>query len=1383
MSRTITQALQLAFVSFILLSVAFAQDDESYDPEEVQEAASEARIWARQALIEAGADPARNFPRPDDTRDYVNPRDEEGPGVDFYVQHLLPDYWQQKHWDMNEVLQSVGGSAMEECADVEGEEAWQACYEQHQETPADLPTLTEQYKDTVEDGTSVESEAYQTVIDANVNQSRWQFHTPEEGIHDPVFLQSQGLMDPSDPLYESILGDCDTVTRTIVEAEEIGISEPMTCNQIYMPDRDEFECDGRRRWDASVAQHQALIATITPLKTEEHCEEEAAAAIVACQAESCVTVGSLEGQICETLQCDGLEGDELDACAAQCEGVATSAEGACRISGTYCSTLGDTTVSACMIDRQCGGDSACVTECVAEGDEAAQQCVTDCAGAGDDAFEQCMGDIGTPAPYNGSAQFEIRTFGGPSRTTTHGGDFLVESTPFPMLVNNRDPSHLAGNVTVEVIGGDGNVLTMGSLDDGFLSQIAVSGSAITEIRVFADLVAINTNVIDGCDAFMDTVADRFCSGEMSCTEYAPSCFELAPGVVSCEDGPASGLITALRPWHSDQVPWGSIEELAPRRCLAAKSTETDCDEYITGGHEDFCYIDLNGVERCIVGEGREGGELAQRIGPYPYLDNCGAYYNNSECRQMRYGECAGGATGEVTGRCYVQDIIFDCGESAWVEKEKSRQEEISCDGELVCMGTECVSIEQELSDPERAIQGASLIQNVDQDTGCFEVDEETGEHTGGDECTPEIFKGEALECKIPIGSSRGITPDCCKTGRDAASDETFAEYMIAMSGAYASSTAPGEAALQAGMAGRDGDRGSTTDTPDWMSIRAGTYYAPPGGDDGMDEGASAAAGPQQQQFPGAREWYLDPRLMPRASSEESNYVSRPLTSPFETSAARFGHVPKNPEQLESAKHAARNPYELNSFHNRMGKAASSVIDPELAKELYHEDGRSFRQVRRTQGDPPGTYPGLNAMPGPAGNDGGPGLASTAGASPTAITAAGTFAFTVKTAAVSFFIKKLGHIIFQCTEDEAALGMARSQKRCNYQGKYCKRSVGFGPFKTCIESREQWCCYNSAFAREYMNIATKRLGLDSGGGYCGGITVDQLDRVGNVNLPEWTAMLKMTGRIPGQETGDQPPGGFGMGVGGGRLLAVTRIGERPEWIPEGEYVAEQLQIPHDRFTEERLTPRRVVPGIDVAVSGPDGRKSTSRRVKDKVAQNAQAMFAAKEALSQRSTTHHDPELMAWYDRTTINPNPPTTPGISIPPDFGEGCGTERDGAMQNCTLGFCADVYDPVYAECTHRLCQNMTGDEFDDCLASCDESAAWEQQGCEMFAEEHWFYSACSYYGYAQGAACLLENNCANDDMECIDACYDHIHDMNYHCVLTCEAEGDEVFDACVEGP
>lgn len=1273
---------QLALILLVGYAVTVVAADDEYDAEDAKEAAREdGMTWMMEE--------ANREIEVDDTTTEVDPEDIEEGDNTLYLQHMIPGYGTEKNERVYSNLKGISGTP-EECEGLQGE-AWEQCYEEYQATPAEIPGMAEDHNQQLEEGENPESQAYQTTQDYGKEQPTYQLYNAEDDSYDPALTQGREALSLESPMYESLVGDCESVDVPIYETDPVKFDDYRTCNQVFSPGPDEFSCQAEREFSASSVGTQQ-VAKITPLVSEASCEQERLDAILACNAAQCGEVGDIEEQICSLSQCDGLEGDELAQCQDSCAQEGDDAAQACETGGTGCDDLESANVQLCITET-CGSTptGSCIAQCNQENEGIAQQCNDDCDQAGEDAFQQCMDGAGEGGTFSGTAVFNIATLGSDSttiETIADGSEFEIQRTPFNVISTPTNPQYFTYDHAVYVEGGDGEVLSYGTPAGNYRSEVAVTGDDITEIRLEATLVEIQSNEISGCSEFMDTIADGFCHGEMLCVDPSPSpnCSTIG-GFQFCDSGPSASLQSVLAPWHSQAVDWGETQELAPRVCKAVEAEEIQC-EYFEGDYsdpscqiegepdEDCCYTDADGNERCIEADGTG---LEARLGPEPYLDNCAHHIDNPDCTTYEIDECAEGAEGPVTERCYVPDVVFDCGETHWIQRQTATEHSVSCEGDMQCMGTECVSTEEEAGDVRDAASAASTLDQMEKDSTCVQADEDTPVSEIGDECEPEFFRGEAMECKIPIGADLGVTPDCCEEGLDAADDEHFANYMDGMSAAYNAGTNPGEAREQSTVESRDGEQGAHIETPDWMELRDRTIYSSPG-DGGEGRETAEPRGPRQsdgeESLPDPI--YLDPEALPDAESDEANYVSRPFVTPFEMSAAQHGFTPSNSDELEQTKDAAWGEDEPISFKKALGIGARDAVHPDLQDALFYQDGTPRYVVPRGSGSR-----SHQTSSGSQDNGGNPVSANVGEGSLSAKLAlrgstSGRRSFQsvasvgkmLSTAYATYaLLRAIGHMVYSCEEEEIELGFARQARRCTYVGKYCRKSVGFGPFETCIETREVHCCFNSAFSRIFMEGAREQQDSRDFGTpkepNCSGLTIEEVSSVdqSQIDLSEWTAMLAMADRTPGMSEDESGAGGSMAGENTRLKYVGTSKGDQP---PEG--VTAGRTRGREITDEERWSPRRAIPGQTVGTAGPDGMKPTSQRVIERMEQNMPAIEASRDLLRQRGTDYHNLELVKWYHGTTYNPDPPRNPELGVGDDIGD----ENDEELP----GYCSERLPP-----------------------------------------------------------------------------------------------------------
>lgn len=1107
------------------------------------------------------------LPELDETKEPVPP--EEGNNETIYLQHIVPEYGTERSDRVMEV------------------------FEESYEYPADIGVLAEQHNEQLEEGEGETAQAYRAVRAGAERDDRPVFWNEEEGFTDDTFTVANQTLDNQNPYMEAIIGECESVTYTQYEESVHHIEEIQTCQKIFQPAPNAYSCNAQRTFSVNQIESR-VVGRVTPVQAAPDCDSIVAAAIHACKSDQCEAVYPLAFEVCELQSCTGLEGTEADDCSEQCQVDASAATTQCTNGPQSCGILEQHTIDHCTVVT-CSDDlsPACLSGCIDLGANTGQQCQTTCAEAGDSALAQCLEDFepGAPTTFSGSVDLAFPTIGSNTTYTepvSESVHLLYEVVPYSVVNPANQPHYFTANHSVNVVGsGSGQVNSWGQAPT-FVHQSGVSGAAISRIDVVADLFEIVENQISGCGPYMDTLADQFCEGSLQCTSGAPNCLSQG-GVTICDSGPSAGLLSVLHPWHSTQVPWGSVPELAPRTCSAVTSTPLECDFHL-GPAE--CYIAADGNEYCPEAEGL-GFEAF--LGPEPYVDDCRTLHERPECTQLRT-QCAEDGDGPVTERCYVPDVVYDCGYQIVTESEVARETEIQCDTPVRCMGTECVSMTTEPNASQDALLEASaVLSHMGMDSTCLELNPDENESPDPDNCTVTFFRGEAQECKVPIGANLDLTPDCCKEGLDAAEDVGFAEYYEALSGSYQATMAPSHAQVQAGASGRENEQGSAIDTPDPHELRE--RLVDPDDPDSEGDSETTFRNLVDDTFRGPRNLPYGP-----AASDEANYVSRPFRTPFEVHSAQYGYNPNNPEKLGEAKAAAGGtgwPNNESTSGDGGTSRSSDLLYPAamglaVRKHLLQTQGELLADALFS----PGGFSNLSMS---SFSDTGKNLTKAASG-----------------AYMSYrILQAIGHFVFQCEEEEIELGTRRKSLSCTYVGKYCRRRAGVGPLRTCVETREVFCCFNSPFSRIMVEQMRAADGDDFGSPKspsCEGYPVHEITQrdFTTLDLSEWTALMKDSEMVPG-------------------------AGESSEW----------------RWTEEASTPKRAIAGRpNVEGEGPDGTPSASQRTEQRLAQNIGSMEASREVLEQRGTAYHDPELMPWYYETTHTGNPPAA---SDDPDIGDDIG--------------------------------------------------------------------------------------------------------------------------------
>lgn len=78
----------------------------------------------------------------------------------------------------------------------------------------------------------------------------------------------------------------------------------------------------------------------------------------------------------------------------------------------------------------------------------------------------------------------------------------------------------------------------------------------------------------------------------------------------------------------------------------------------------------------------------------------------------------------------------------------------------------------------------------------------------------------------------------------------------------------------------------------------------------------------------------------------------------------------------------------------------------------------------------------------------------------------------------------------CTPDEQTLTMKKGQNLCTYVGSYCSQRVPI--IGTCMEIKQQQCCFNSILAKTVNRQGRSQLGMPSD--QCGGFNQSQIQRL-------------------------------------------------------------------------------------------------------------------------------------------------------------------------------------------------------------------------------------------------------------------------------------------------
>lgn len=106
------------------------------------------------------------------------------------------------------------------------------------------------------------------------------------------------------------------------------------------------------------------------------------------------------------------------------------------------------------------------------------------------------------------------------------------------------------------------------------------------------------------------------------------------------------------------------------------------------------------------------------------------------------------------------------------------------------------------------------------------------------------------------------------------------------------------------------------------------------------------------------------------------------------------------------------------------------------------------------------------------------------------------------------------IIWECTDEEFELNVARELKKTHYLGTYCRKKV----LGACIEKRQSYCEFASPLSRIINEQARPQLGITWGTAEnpnCRGLTLEEINRIdwSQIDLTEWMDLLKISGNLP------------------------------------------------------------------------------------------------------------------------------------------------------------------------------------------------------------------------------------------------------------------------------
>jgi len=342
--------------------------------------------------------------------------------------------------------------------------------------------------------------------------------------------------------------------------------------------------------------------------------------------------------------------------------------------------------------------------------------------------------------------------------------YYLEYSHTPM---SGDPYAFAVNGVTVQGGGSASFSHYGSPTANWKPSGSASGDgSLHELRLMADMYSVTINQFAGCENYMNYVSDGFClGGKLTCVDTAPT--RSIGGVTFGPSLPNSGIVDILKKWGTESTAEfpdyenGEGDGPTPTGPENVMLSDKMCWEAV-GEPFTSCSAmgeDLSRLKTFNKGDQVWGTDCHITKGP----DGAPLESSSSCKRQPEYDGCDARFKGLYSGLCYIPTIAYDCGTTVssqipLIVEEKGD----SCSGAMRCMGTQCHRPNltgSESAEFAKAASGMEALNMMKMDMVCAE----TGEPpiNTSDTCTPVVFGGKAMYCKIPVGNEIGITPNCC----------------------------------------------------------------------------------------------------------------------------------------------------------------------------------------------------------------------------------------------------------------------------------------------------------------------------------------------------------------------------------------------------------------------------------------------------------------------------------------------------------------------------------------------------------------------------------------------------------------------------------------------
>lgn len=623
-----------------------------------------------------------------------------------------------------------------------------------------------------------------------------------------------------------------------------------------------------------------------------------------------------------------------------------------------------------------------------------------------------------PYPLNKTLDVSIQAIG----TTKRWEQAMKAADGTPVIVKfEAEPFTVDANIHAVQNPTGGTFTTWGSPRDNYTlkGQVTVG----KEASVAADLYNLVLSKVSGCEEMIKAAYD-------------------APGFTSkatCTSAPTSinGVkLTGAGAGVLDLFPsWGPAEKpIATQSCWGFNATASWTNDAI--GTPDA----KGWISTCNT----------------PSLASCRLV--KSKCTEQ----------GANTGTCLNETQYFDCSPAPTGTGSTADANLISCATPIRCMGTECSNIKEDTPNQDfgKAAAAAETMDMVREDYVCAE----TGEKPTADQkvpCTPLIFGGKNMTCKIGLGNEIGITPDCCAQGAEMAAGVSWIDYLRGMEAMKKATEIPTVQAFLAQTPGYTGvvDMFNTAKSEIGSAVSQVTTPISNALTNGINQMGNAATTMYQE------------------------LTGRVAASATESAAASAAQAAGTEAATAAATDASLGAL-VNQMQQKMLEMAYNFLTDMVGKDI------TSQLITQT------------------GGAGGSQYALSAGAQQ-------VLQYFNTVMLVYTVAKLIGHMVVKCQEEDFNLAVSKQQKLCSYVGSYCDTKDSLAG---CLIEKESYCCYKSALTR--IIAEQLRKGQSVGGGYgsaesprCGGFSLAELQNAdwSRVDLSEWTDMLDQAGILPKNPT--------------------------------------------------------------------------------------------------------------------------------------------------------------------------------------------------------------------------------------------------------------------------